>query len=82
MAARRHAYLAWRVGAVWRIAFGATCLNAVGFYLILSYMPTYLITEMGMGQTESFIAVSISLVAYIFFIILMGSLPGSVANSS
>ncbi|MGF7007875.1 MFS transporter [Hoeflea sp. 108] len=56
------------------IAFGATCLNAVGFYLILSYMPTYLITEMGMGQTESFIAVSISLVAYIFFIFLMGSL--------
>ena len=46
------------------IAFGATCLNAVGFYLILSYMPTYLITEMGMGQTESFIAVSISLVAW------------------
>lgn len=37
-------------------------------------MPTYLITEMGMGQTESFIAVSISLVAYIFFIFLMGSL--------
>lgn len=56
------------------IAFGATCLNAVGFYLILSYMPTYLITEMGMGQTKSFIAVSISLVAYIFFIFLMGSL--------
>ncbi|MFO1208986.1 MAG: MFS transporter [Amaricoccus sp.] len=56
------------------IAFGVTCLNAVGFYLILSYMPTYLITEMGMGQTESFIATSISLFAYIFLIFLMGQL--------
>ena len=34
------------------IAFGVTCLNAVGFYLILSYMPTYLITELGMGRTS------------------------------
>ena len=56
------------------IAFGVTCLNAVGFYLILSYMPTYLITEMGMGQSESFIATSISLFAYIFLIFLMGQL--------
>lgn len=56
------------------IAFGVTCLNAVGFYLILSYMPTYLITEMGMGQAESFIATSISLFAYIFLIFLMGQL--------
>ena len=61
----------------WRqimIAFGVTCLNAVGFYLILSYMPTYLITEMGMGQSESFIATSVSLFAYIFLIFLMGQL--------
>lgn len=56
------------------IAVGATCLNAVGFYLILSYMPTYLITEMGMGHAESFIATSLSLAAYIFLIFLMGQL--------
>lgn len=56
------------------IAFGVTCLNAVGFYLILSYMPTYLITEMGMGETESFAATSITLFAYIFLIFLMGKL--------
>lgn len=37
-------------------AFGVTCLNAVGFYLILSYMPTYLITEMGMDESASFLA--------------------------
>ena len=56
------------------IAFGVTCLNAVGFYLILSYMPTYLITELGMGQTESFIATSVSLAVYIGLIFLMGQL--------
>lgn len=56
------------------IAFGVTCLNAVGFYLILSYMPTYLITELGMDESASFIANSISLFAYIFLIFLMGVL--------
>jgi MHS family proline/betaine transporter-like MFS transporter len=56
------------------IAFGVTCLNAVAFYIILSYMPTYLSTEMGVGETESFLATTISLAAYIAFIFFMGSL--------
>nr|WP_229517034.1 MFS transporter [Paraburkholderia terrae] len=56
------------------IAFGVTCLNAVAFYLVLSYMPTYLSTEMGMGETASFIAATISLAAYIALIFLMGAL--------
>ncbi|MDR3454747.1 MAG: MFS transporter [Rhodoferax sp.] len=56
------------------IAFGVTCLNAVAFYIILSYMPTYLSTELGVGETESFLATTISLVAYIFFIFFMGTL--------
>ena len=55
-------------------AFAVTCLNAVGFYLILSYMPTYLITEMGMEESASFLANSIALFAYIFLIFLMGLL--------
>ncbi|WP_240668623.1 MFS transporter [Piscinibacter defluvii] len=56
------------------IAFGVTCLNAVAFYIILSYMPTYLSTEMGMGESESFLATTISLAAYIGLIFLMGKL--------
>lgn len=56
------------------IAFGVTCLNAVGFYLILSYMPIYLITEMGISETQSFIATSITLALYIGLIFLMGQM--------
>ncbi len=56
------------------IAFGVTCLNAVAFYIILSYMPTYLSTEMGVGETESFLATTISLAAYIVLIFFMGTL--------
>jgi len=56
------------------IAFGVTCLNAVGFYLILSYMPTYLATEMGVNESQAFLAASISLATYIAFIFLMGIL--------
>lgn len=61
----------------WRpmlIAFGVTCLNAVGFYLILSYMPTYLIQEMGIGEEQAFFATSITLAVYIGMIFLMGQL--------
>ncbi len=56
------------------LAFLVACLNAVAFYLILSYMPTYLSEEMGVGKTESFFAASVSLLSYIGFIFLMGTL--------
>lgn len=56
------------------IAVGTTMLNAVGFYIILSYMPTYMSVEMGVGESESFVATTIALVAYIAFIFLMGTL--------
>jgi MHS family proline/betaine transporter-like MFS transporter len=59
----------------WRallLAVGAVLLNAVGFYVILSYMPTYLSTELGFGATESFFATTIALLTYIGFIFLTG----------
>ena len=56
------------------IAFGVTCLNAVAFYIILSYMPTYLSTEMGVSETQAFISTTISLATYIVLIFLMGTL--------
>lgn len=53
---------------------GVTCLNAVAFYLLLSYMPTYLSTEMGMSESDSFMASTVSLATYIGLIFLMGKL--------
>ncbi|WP_144837219.1 MFS transporter [Kocuria rosea] len=53
-------------------ACGAVLLNAVGFYILLSYMPTYLSEEVGFGKTESFLATSFALLSYIGFIFLTG----------
>lgn len=61
-------------------AFGVTCLNAVAFYLILSYMPTYLSTELGLSDTSSFVASTISLTVYIGSIFLMGRISDYVGR--
>ncbi|MGH3469643.1 MAG: MFS transporter, partial [Thermocrispum sp.] len=54
------------------LALGAALLNAVAFYVLLSYMPTYLSEELGFGVTESFVATTVSLATYIGFIFLTG----------
>lgn len=54
------------------LATGAVLLNAVGFYVILSYMPTYLSEELNFGAAESFLATTIALASYIGFIFLTG----------
>lgn len=56
------------------VGFGATLLNAVGFYMILTYIPTYLSDELGFGEVESFLATTVSLVTYIGFIFVSGAL--------
>ena len=56
------------------IACGVVCLNAVAFYMMLSYMPTYLSVELNVSETLSFISSSISLAAYIGFVFFMGYL--------
>lgn len=55
-------------------AFLVACLNAVAFYLILSYMPTYLSEEMGVNKAQSFLAATVSLLSYVGFIFMMGKL--------
>jgi len=54
------------------LALGAALLNAVAFYVLLGYMPTYLSEELGFGASESFLATTIALATYIGFIFLTG----------
>lgn len=54
------------------VAFGATMINAVGFYLVLSYMPVYLTVELGMSEQVAFAGSSVSLVVYLVSIFAMG----------
>lgn len=56
------------------IAIGATVLNAVGFYIILGYMPTYLNSILDITETQAFMATTVALASYIGFILLMGTL--------
>src|SRR5699024_7327793 len=46
----------------------------VGFYAILSYMPTYLETEIGISDTQSLFSTTLALLVYIGLIFLMGHL--------
>lgn len=56
------------------ISFGVATLNAVGFYLVLSYMPTYLSAEVAVDPSKSFLASTITLAIYIVAIFAMGHL--------
>lgn len=62
------------------LAFAATCLNAVGFYILLSYMPTYLSSELHWDETASFVATTITLVGYIVSVFAMGRLSDVVGR--
>ena len=54
------------------ISFGACVLNAVGFYTVLTYLPTYLSDTVGMDATQSGTITTICLVAYVFMVFGMG----------
>jgi hypothetical protein len=53
-------------------AFAIASLNATAFYLIFSYMPNYLSTELGVNKTESFISGAVSLAFYIGTVFIIG----------
>ena len=56
------------------ISFGACTLNAVGFYAVLTYLPTYLEPAVGMPTGEAQMATNIALVVYVGFIFISGKM--------
>ncbi|MDO5700525.1 MAG: MFS transporter [Bowdeniella nasicola] len=73
----KHTTLGYLFRNHWRemlIAFSVAALNAVGFYMLLTYMPTYLKDELGFDQQLTFIAESITLTVYVLLIFSMGRL--------
>ena len=59
------------------ITFGVSCLNALAFYMLLTYMPTYAHQELGFSQDTANFATSVTLVCYIVSIFLMGHMSDS-----
>lgn len=52
--------------------FGIVLLNAVGFYVVLTYMPSYLSEGLGYDAAASQLATTLTLVVYIGFVFLTG----------
>ncbi|MDO5727053.1 MAG: MFS transporter [Bowdeniella nasicola] len=73
----KHTTLGYLFRNYWKemlIAFSVASLNAVGFYMVLTYMPTYLREEVGFDDQLTFIAESITLTVYVLLIFSMGRL--------
>lgn len=62
------------------IAFGVASLNAVGFYMVLSYLPTYLTAELDIDPTSAFFASTVALSVYIGSIFVMGHISDRVGR--
>ncbi|MBW4947725.1 MFS transporter, partial [Klebsiella pneumoniae] len=62
------------------VSIGVASLNAVGFYLVLTYLPTYLSNELGFSSRASFLSVNISLLFYLLAIFVMGWLSDHVGR--
>lgn len=62
------------------IALGVSSLNAVAFYIILSYMPVYLATERGVATANSLLATTVSTIVYILCIFVTGHISDVVGR--
>lgn len=55
-------------------SIAATMVNSVGFYLVLTYLPTYLTQYAGVGAADAQLATDIALLAYIFIVLAAGKI--------
>lgn len=62
------------------ITFGVSCLNAVAFYMLLSYMPTYMSKQLGFAEDTATMATSVMLAVYIASIFVMGHLSDAMGR--
>ncbi|RDW19741.1 MFS transporter [Oceanobacillus chungangensis] len=61
-------------------ALGVVSLNAVGFYIILTYMPTYLSQELGFNAASSILTTILSLGSYVLLLPLIGFIADRVGR--
>lgn len=54
------------------LSFGVASMNALGFYLVLTYLPTYLTAEVGTSERAAYLASTVTLVVYVLGIFAMG----------
>ena len=59
------------------ICFGVSSLNAIGFYMVFTYLPVYIETEVKLGPVESNVITNITLIAYVLMIFSSGKLSDS-----
>lgn len=59
-------------GRALAISIGVASLNAVAFYLVLTYLPTYLVAELHLDSEPAFLASTLTLVVYVLGIFGMG----------
>ncbi|WP_231559506.1 MFS transporter [Kocuria sp. ZOR0020] len=62
--------------------FGIVLLNAVGFYVVLTFMPTYMSEQLGYDTAASQLATTLSLLTYISFIFLTGFVADKIGRRS
>ena len=62
------------------ISFGAATLNAVGFYIVLTYLPTYLTDTVHMSSSSASIATTTALIAYVAMVFAMGHLSETIGR--
>lgn len=62
------------------ISFGASMLNAVGFYTVLTYLPNYLTETVNMDATQANTITTICLVLYVGLVFLMGHVSDRVGR--